>query len=236
MKIHRFIGSFDTTKEVQTVSQPEIVHQMGKVLKLEVGEAVVVADGKGSEAACSIAGFEKGNVLLGGCRPRKSDTESARPVVLCLALLKKDNFELAVQKAVEVGVAEILPLLTERTIKQGFARPRLEKIIKEAVEQSSRGIVPSLRDPIALETALFEANRKGTVLFCDTEADAATVSNISPKGTSFVFVGPEGGWTDNEREMAKEVAAKTVSLAPTVLRAETAAILATYLFTSYSQG
>ncbi|MES2953526.1 MAG: RsmE family RNA methyltransferase [Patescibacteria group bacterium] len=235
MKIHRFIGPFDTKSESQVLTDQEVVHQIVNVLKLGKGEQIIVGNGNGILSRCTISGHEKGKVFLENCKAEKVATESTAPVVLCLSLLKKDNFELAVQKAVEVGVESVIPLSTERTVKQGFVRPRLEKIMKEASEQSGRAFVPTLEEPISLDSALFGANRKGTVIFCDGGSEYGSPSSVKVKGTSYVFVGPEGGWTDAEREMAREIGATFVSLAPTTLRAETAAILASYLFTSYPQ-
>jgi 16S rRNA (uracil1498-N3)-methyltransferase len=235
MKIHRFIGNFDTKATEFLLTDPEIVHQMVSVLKLDSGEKLIVSDGRGFETTCSIDSISKKEVSLKNCEWNENKNESDYAVVLCLALLKKDNFELAIQKAVEVGVTEIVPLMTERTVKQGFVRPRLEKIIKEAAEQSARGVLPHLEEPLSFSDALFRANRKGTVFFCDSGKENVVPSKIVTKGTSYVFIGPEGGWTDAERESAREIGATFVSLSPTTLRAETAATIATYLFTSYSQ-
>lgn len=232
MKIHRFIGNFDTKQGAFVIKDPALVDQVGKVLKLASGEKILLGDGRGLETVCVIEGIKKGELKLIECERQTNENESEYTTVLCLALLKKDNFELAVQKAVEVGVSEIIPITTERTVKLGFARERLEKIIKEAAEQSGRGIVPHLEDPIPLENALFHANRKGTVLFCDM-GEYASPSEIKTKGASYLFIGPEGGWSDAEREMAREADGQFVALAKTTLRAETAAIVASYLFSSY---
>lgn len=234
-KIHRFIVDLDIKKEEHLITDPELVKQIGKVLKLLPGEKVVISSGVGSEAVCEIAKVEKGEVGLVGCVRRENKTEPKHPVVLCLAILKKDNFELAIQKAVEVGATEIVPVVTARTVKLGLAHSRLQKILKEAAEQSGRAVVPHLEEPISFADALFRANRKGTVIFCDTSEGAKSVAEVKPKGASYIFIGPEGGWSDEEREAAAENDAVFVHLAPTVLRAETAAILATYLFTDYAQ-
>ena len=233
MKVHRFIGDFDTDSPSHIIKEESIVHQIARVLKLSPGEQVIVGRGDGKEALCNIIEVEKDLVTLGMCERRENDSEPKNAVVLCLALLKKDNFELALQKAIEVGAKEVVPLITERTVKQGFVRARLEKIVREAVEQSGRGVIPSLEEPLTFKDALFRANRMGTVFFCDPEAPMISSAGVRVKGTSYLFVGPEGGWTDTEREMAREIEAVFISLGRSTLRAETAATVATYLFSSY---
>ncbi len=232
MKIHRFIGDFDVTAEAFSIDDAELAGQMRKVLKLAPGEKVILGDGKGEETICEILNYTKEGVELGLCDFQgENENESIYESVLCLSILKKDNFELAAQKATEAGVRAIMPILTKRTVKLGFNAERVRKIIKEAAEQAHRGILPELYEPAHFEVALARAREFGTPLFFDGSEDAHDVANVKTKGTSFLFIGPEGGWDDSERAIVRDLKIPTVSLGPTTLRAETAAIIASYLFT-----
>src|SRR3989339_309137 len=117
MKIHRFIGTFDLTPDHLVLQDTNLVHQMGRVLRLQVGERVVLCDGNGQEIEGEIEVIDKKSVTINVKLRRQNLTESPQRVVLYLALIKRENFELAVQKATEVGVSEIVPIGTQRTVK-----------------------------------------------------------------------------------------------------------------------
>jgi 16S rRNA (uracil1498-N3)-methyltransferase len=155
--------------------------------------------------------------------PTKKDDKR---VILYAALLKRDNFEWLLQKAVEVGVDEIVPLVSERTVKIGFNEKRWQKIIKEAAEQSQRHTLPILRPIQNFKEALNAA--KGEVLFFDPSGDRLDNVEIKDKIMS-AFIGPEGGWTENEIQMVKDQKAKMINLGDNILRGETAGVVATYL-------
>ena len=232
MKLHRFIGDFDVTKEGFSVTDAALVLQMRKVLKLSIGERVILGDGKGEETICEIISYGKDSVEFGACDFQgENENESIYETLLCLSILKNDHFELAVQKATEVGITSIVPILTKRTVKLNVKADRLRKIVKEAAEQSHRGVLPIVREPLYFPDALIEARDRGTALFFDGATDAKDVTAIKTKGPSYLFIGPEGGWDDAERVLARDAKAQTVTLGPTTLRAETAAIIASYLFT-----
>jgi len=99
------------------------------------------------------------------------------PITLACALLKKDNFELAIQKATEIGIARFLPITAEHSIKTGFHRERLEKIIREAVEQSGRAMLPTLHDPLKLSDAIKMGT--GQSLFFTEDAPHIVPKDIS---------------------------------------------------------
>ena len=225
MKIHRFIGEYDLSQQEVEITAPETVKQIRNVLKLKVGEKIILGDGAGREAEVTLLSIETHRVV--GVIEKINKTEEAgRKVHLYLAILKKENFELAVQKAVEVGVSSITPVITERTIKTGLNMERLEKIIKEASEQSGRSVVPTI-SPItdfadALENGKSSAEK---IIFHFVEKNYEAnkkADNVS------IFIGPEGGFTEKEINNAQELGYITASLGPLTLRGETAAIVATY--------
>jgi 16S rRNA (uracil1498-N3)-methyltransferase len=130
-----------------------------------------------------------------------------------------------VAQVLGAGAAAIWPLLTRRTVKTGVKRERLQLIAKEAAEQSGRGTVPQVREPLALEAALEEALAAGTAWFFETGPDVRSV-RMGASGEAFVFIGPEGGWDPEEAEKARRAGCEVISLGPRILRAETAAAVA----------
>src|SRR3989344_4266850 len=134
MKLHRFIGEYDLSKKHIEITDPKIIKQIRAVLRLEKGDKVLLSNGKGKEDEVVLDSIS-GDKIMGTVNQTVVSNEMKRKVHLYLAILKKENFELAVQKAVEVGVMKITPIITERTIKTGLNIPRLEKIILEASEQ-----------------------------------------------------------------------------------------------------
>src|SRR3989339_2025029 len=111
---------------------------MKNVLSLTPKEKIIICDGAGREAECLTRSFVQDRVRLFAEKVNENTNEPEKDVALFLATLKKENFELTVQKAVEIGVKEITPLITERTVKFGLKTEKLEKIIREAAEQSGR--------------------------------------------------------------------------------------------------
>src|SRR5262249_1670507 len=122
---------------------------------------------------------------------RMENREPVASATLYSALLKRENFELVCQKATELGIARIVPLHTERTVKTGFNRSRLEKIIQEACEQSGRTRVPELMDPMEFKEALTRIETPA-VLFDHSGTPYASFDFATPNLS--VFIGPEGGF------------------------------------------
>ena len=228
MKIHRFIINKNIREGVLEIEDKDLVKQIKSVLRLKEGDKVLISDGNMNEALTKIIKI-KGDVLEVEVEKIESNkNEPSANVSLFCAVLKRENFELVVQKATEVGVKEIFPIITSRTVKTGFKKDRLEKIIKEASEQSGRGIVPKLHEPIKFEEAFVKA--KGmTNLFFDLYGKKIENKKYNREVIG-IWIGPEGGWEKEELELAKENGFEIVSLGGLTLRAETAAIVASYLF------
>lgn len=237
MKIHRFIDNFDLSgKELEITG--EIAKQMAIVLKLKIGEEIELCDGKGISAIAEIIEINKKRVLVLLRSASFADQNSTKQVNLFCAVLKKENFELIVQKATECGAVKIIPIITTRTIKTGLNLKRLEKIAKEASEQSGRNTIPEISEPIKFEESfkmlekddlniLFD--KKGKLLF---EKSNSKFTNDDKLKTNNLFIGPEGGWTPEEISKAEENNFQIASLGPLTLRGETAAIIATYLISN----
>lgn len=227
MRIHRFVIDAALAAGPVTVRDPELRNQLANVLRLAPGDNLVVCDGRGMEASAAILAFGKTAVDLVVEEPRRNEAESAVRAALYLAVLKRENFELAAQKATEAGASRIVPVVSRRTVKTGLRQDRLARIVKEAVEQSGRGIVPAVAEPMTFKEALDDAAANDRNVFF--ELGGVTYAPEAGRASVGLFVGPEGGWDDAETAAAKERGAMVASLGPRVLRAETAAAVATHL-------
>jgi len=224
MKLHRFIGDFNLTEKSLFSEEKELVHQLKSVLKIKQGEKIILCDGKGKEASFSAMFQGKGFVFN-----RESDIVPAwtplNKITLCLSILKKENFELTVQKATELGVSKIIPIISARTVKTGLNKERITKIAKEAAEQSGRGDILEILPISSFEKCLaIEGNK---IILHPTGKNEKDPIILKPK---IIFIGPEGGWTDEEILVAKQAGISCVSFGPMTMRAETAAIIASFAF------
>ena len=229
MRLNRFFLEFNFNDKEIIIKDNDFVNQVRSVLRMDLGDKLILCDGASNEILAKIVSFGKNEIILENLEIIKNKNEPARKVTLYCSILKKENFELVVQKAVEVGVYKIVPVINTRTVKTNIRPDRLKKIIKEAAEQSGRGIMPELIEAINFKNALdLCKNNDRNILFdisgCDLRDLGATTSH-----TLGIFVGPEGGWDALEIEMARSNGLDVVSLGQLTLRAETAAIIATYL-------
>lgn len=216
------------------ISDKEIIHQMKDVFRFEAGDILNIFDGENIETQCSILELHKNNLKLEIIKVFESSEILIQKskITLAFAILKNDHTELILEKCTELGVTNFIPLITDRTVKTGFRRDRLEKIIKEATEQSGFTRLPQIHEPINILGFLKEkinSNQNNTenlfVLDMDGEKLKDYVKNINLENlNTVILIGPEGGWSDAEREFFRENNLRTFSLAPQTLRAETACI------------
>lgn len=231
MKIHRFIYNFDAVVTKLRVHDQKLLKQLKNVLRLKNGSKVIFVDGKGNEAEARLITLKNNYAEFELLSHYKNLSEPDTRVTLYCSILKRENFELVVQKATEVGVKNIVPIISERTVKLNLRIDRLEKIIKEAAEQSGRGVVPILQKAQMLNSAL-ETKDGGQILNLFFDPSGLALTSKFRGGFSKnvnIFIGPEGGWSDIEIAEAKDAGFNIVSLGKTILRAETAAIVASYL-------
>lgn len=226
---HRFIGKFDFVGHHVKIFDEDLIEQIRKVLRLRIGDKITLCDGELNEALVEIEEMNKEKLSGKILEAWKNQNEPAKDVVLYCSILKRDNFELVVQKATEIGVKEIAPIICERTVKTGLRNNRLKKIIKEAAEQSGRGVVPKLDEAVSFEEALEAAQENDLNLFFDVNGNRRDWENRGDAGSVGIFIGPEGGWTEEEIKIAKNARFQIVSLGRLTLRSETAAIVGSYL-------
>ena len=235
MKLQRFyIGQRVSERKEITLTDLELINQLGKVFRFHTGDKVILFDGSGFEYEAEIIDLNKKEVNFRIISHSAKATRD-KGVSLYLSLIKKGNFELAVEKCTEIGVTEIHPIVSERSEKKGLNLERLNKIVKEASEQSGRVTLPQVFDIVSLEEAVSQVIKEGknVVVF-------HTVSNHLPSPTQdsslekaekaevATFVGPEGGFTDKEIELFKNSGFQISSLGSNILRAETAAMMAVW--------
>jgi 16S rRNA (uracil1498-N3)-methyltransferase len=222
---------------------PETSHQISAVLHLKIGQDVVLLDNTGREFQVEL--MEIGNkVVLGKIvESRPSIAEPAAQVVLYLSLTQREKFEWALQKCTEVGAAGFVPVITRRSLVQTMveARNKFErwgKILQEAAEQSGRGLVPTLYEPLRFGQALAHARQNAEITLIPWENEhtvtlGAALSQAGDAPHIAVFIGPEGGYSSEEVTLACQTGAKPVTLGRRILRMETAAIVTAALILNY---
>ena len=250
MRLHRFYINEKVGEEKEiTLTDSELIHQMVNVFRFKTSDKVILFDGSGFEYECEIILISKKEVtfrILSHFAKATRDKE----VSLYLSLIKKSNFELAAEKCTEVGVAEIHPIISERSEKKDLNIERLNKIVKEASEQSGRVTLRKVFEITDLEKAVTQAVAEGkecVTFHTDSTSPAIRMStspypmggeedNVSSpslvkegaRGRLCLFVGPEGGWSDTEMNLFKKNNFKILSLGTNILRAETAAVVAVW--------
>lgn len=231
MRLHRFYKEFNTKDGEIEIKDKGLINQLKNVFRLKRGGEIILFNGKGDEVLVSIKDITSDVVKVEVKKMSKNESESKNSVTLCCSILKKENFEWVVEKATEVGVKEIVPVTTGRTVKFNLNFERIKKIAKEAAEQSGRAIVPEIKEVIKFEDALKQIDKNDTNIIFDISGDSPATwkSYFQVDKNINIFIGPEGGWEDFEIEKSKEAGFKILSLGKTTLRGETAAIIASYL-------
>lgn len=229
MKKHLFIGNFNFDNNALIIKDKELANQIKNVLRFKIGDIIFLGNSRSTEAKTEIMEIKKDEVVVKILSTEANSNEYTKDVTLYLAILKRENFELVIQKATEIGIKQIVPVLSERTVKTGLKAERLEKIIKEASEQSGRGVLPIITEPMKFKDALQHAKSNKINLFFHLDGESLSTIKITENKIG-LFVGPEGGWSNSEvTEIKKSDTFKKVSLGKLTLRGETAAIVACYL-------
>jgi 16S rRNA (uracil1498-N3)-methyltransferase len=228
MKIHRFIGNFDLKADRLKLPDEES-HQIRNVLKLKPTEQIWLGDGQGNDALAVILDIGKKTVEVGIQDRLVNAAEPKHAVALYCAILKHENFDLVIQKATEVGATEIIPLITARTVKTDVKLERLWKIAKEAAELSGRGRIPVVRSPSRFAIAVENAASDAVHFMFDSSGTQFKMPPAKSVKALAAWIGPEGGWNEEELELGRVKGFNIATLGPRILRGETAAIVATYL-------
>jgi 16S rRNA (uracil1498-N3)-methyltransferase len=206
-------------------------HYLGKVMRVSEGDAVVLCDDMTGEWAARVVSAGKRAVALEVVQQLR-EREQVPDFWLCPALLKKDRFDLVLEKATELGVRSIRPVLTRRCVADKLNLERARAIVTEAAEQCARTALPELHAPNRLAALLADWPEGRALFFADELGGApAAQAFAAHDGPAALLIGPEGGFDDAERAAIRaHPAARATSLGPRILRGETATIAATALW------
>ena len=211
------------------------VNHMKNVLRMKEGEEVQVSDGTGNAYLCQIEGYEGDQAVLKIREKTEKDTELPPKIWLFQGLPKGDKMELIVQKAVELGVYGIVPFAAKRSVvrldekKAGKKQIRWQAIAKGAAEQSGRGLIPEVETVKTYAEALEFAKGLDVILVPyeleeGMKATMSIIEAIRPGQSVGIFIGPEGGFEEQEIGQARNAGAVPVTLGRRILRTETAGI------------
>lgn len=234
--LHLFATPEDTEGDLLRITGPEVNH-IRNVMRLKPGEEISVSiGGDGREYRYGIEAFEADAVL---CRLRfvkEKDVELPVRVLLFQGIPKSDKMDMIVQKAVELGAAEIIPVSMERCVVKLDASKaqkkvsRWQTIAESAASQSRRGIIPTVHMPMSMKEAISyagEASQLRVIPYELQENDGSAkeyLESLQPGQSISIFIGPEGGFTKEEIAAAGEAGIHPISLGNRILRTETAGL------------
>lgn len=218
------------TATTATLTDDQAVH-LARVLRAEPGQIYDIVAGGFLHRAEIVRVLESEVVFT---LHEELEANAALPLHLLLAVFKFDHFEWGIEKATELGVGSITPILARRTEKhlaQAAAKrvDRWRRIALEASKQSRRTDVPAINDPVSLKIALDQENAATRILLSETEQEVSLSVALQAHGgvgDLALAIGPEGGWTPEEMALFTKHEWRHVTLGPRILRAETAAIAA----------
>tara|TARA_R110002051_G_scaffold230034_1_gene292098 strand:- start:918 stop:1637 length:720 start_codon:yes stop_codon:yes gene_type:complete len=211
---------------------PEQARYLTGVMRLFLGSELLLFNGRDGEWRATIAERLKRGVVLRAEEQVRPQT-AGPDLELVVALVKKSRVETIVEKATELGVSRVRPVISRRTNVEKVRLDRLDAIAEEAAEQTGRLNVPVVDDPVKLEAVLDGWDLERRLMFCDETGGAPAFSALTAAGSGpwAILIGPEGGFAPEERERLLGMPFTTaVSLGPRILRADTAAIAALTLW------
>ncbi len=222
-------------EQVRTLDTPQ-AHYLARVMRVGEGDAVILCDDVTGEWAAHVIEVTKRSVALrvAKClRPR----EQVPDLWLCPALIRKDRFDLVLEKATELGARAIRPVITRRCVADSLNLDRSRKIVTEAAEQCARTALPELFVPVPVTTLLADWPADRTLFFADEEGGEPASEafgggrDTADRSPAAILIGPEGGFDAAERRHIRALdQSRPITLGPRILRAETAAISAVALW------
>lgn len=228
MRLHRFyVKEKIVAKSDLLIKSDNLSNQIGHVFRLKKGDGVILFDGSGNDYECAIEDLRRDSVALKVSEGNPSRFMSNQRVFLYQSIIKKDKFEWIVEKATELGVTDIVPVLADRSEKKSLNEDRLRKICIEASEQSGRGDVPIVHPILSTKAALAESVGEKIVFHLEGQQFTPSSAPLADAIAEIsIFIGPEGGWSPAEIEMFHSLKIPIYSFGKQVLRSETATIVA----------
>jgi len=231
---HFFVKPEQISDKKAIITGPDVNH-IKNVLRMKPGEDILISNGEDWDYLCTIDAIEKDEIILKIISENESLKELPGKITLYQGLPKSDKMEMIIQKAVELGVSRIVPVITKRVIvklddKKSDSRiKRWQAIAESAAKQSKRSIIPIVSEPLKYMDAIAEGalNDKKFVPYehaCDMEKTRKLIADIKSGENIAVFIGPEGGFEDREIEAAISCGVEPITLGRRILRTETAGI------------
>jgi len=229
--MRRFLCSRENIEGSLITFDKEQANHITKVLRMNEGDRLIATLGDGTDMECVLASV--GKICQAEIqREYKNENETKHELALFQSVIKNDKMDFVIQKATELGIKRIVPVITRRTVvktedekRESNKVERWQRIALEACKQCERGCVPKIENIMSFEEAIkeFEAYPQRIVAYEEENTKSITAAVRQNTDTAY-FIGPEGGICENEMEMLKAVGAESVSLGKRILRAETASV------------
>ena len=232
---HFFVDKSNVNDTTIIIDDTDEYNHAVRVLRLKPGEQIMVSDTDGTDYTCSVAEITEESVRLTVTEVAENNHELPSKVTLFQCIPKSDKLELIIQKAVELGVSDIVPVMSKNCVvklddrKQASKTKRWQLIAENAAKQSKRSIIPTVHEPVSFRTAV-ELCEQADVSIIPYEHEDGIVGTCEaivsfiPGNSIGVMIGPEGGFDPLEVAMANRHGIRSISLGKRILRAETAAI------------
>lgn len=241
--MHRFFVDNCSDIKDNIIIDGSDVNHIKNVLRLRCGEHILVSNGNGMDYECSIVEIDTDTVTAKVLDVFKNAAELPVNITLFQGMPKQDKLELIIQKSVELGVREIVPVITKRSVvkidekKAGKKIERYNSIAESAGKQSGRGIIPEVKEFMTFKQAIEYAKTLEMNIIPYEEAEGMAYSrevikDIKNHKSLGIFIGPEGGFAKEEVELSMSMGAKCITLGNRILRTETAglAVLSIIMF------
>lgn len=216
----RLFTSNSLQQNVAVPATDKQVHYLYHVMRRSVSDEILLFNGQDGEWIARIDELNKKKGIFVPISQTRAQTNEAG-AVLAVALIKKDCFDFILQKATELGVKKIIPLITDRTVIHQLSLDRANLIVTEAAEQCERLTIPDIEKPQLLKAFLNTASPE-TLVYLSERGESTTTLNCD-KNICFI-IGPEGGWSPEELQLFEHKKISALNLGQLILRAETAAI------------
>src|SRR3989344_7176032 len=223
MRLHNFFIQQKIGDQTEiTINDSDLLNEWRHVLRFNTGSSIVLLDNSGFEYLTQFIELNFRKATFSVLEKRKNKFLPKKEIFLFQSLIKSDRFEWILEKGTELGISHFRPIITHRSVakKINIARPR--KIVRESAEQSGRGILPALYEPMSFEEIL--SVYKFPYIVFDPSGKPWTQKDFETTKALGVLIGPEGGWSEQELQLLRDKKIPIISLGIQILRAETAAI------------
>jgi 16S rRNA (uracil1498-N3)-methyltransferase len=228
-----FVSPDDIASKTSIALPPEKSRYLAVVLRSKEGDEINIIDGRGRAYKAVVSSVSNRQVAVNIIEEIFPDNEPGIKIVLCQGILKGEKMDMVVQKAVELGAAAVIPLVTERTVLRHTAKVvRWRKIAEEAAEQCGRAVIPAIKEPEAYNDFLRGSSNNCGIIFWERDGIklGEALKNLRSSDSSqcesvYIVVGPEGGFSEMEVQAAEAAGFIRASLGRRILRAETASIV-----------